>query len=87
MTLRRVAAAAKPKRIAPSCAPSIVPNGKPVGLLALRRHHCRAPLDRYGNDNLMLFCGAPTIRGSSWCATHHRRFTQSVVVRHGSAVH
>jgi GcrA cell cycle regulator len=52
----------------PSPQPSSVARG--LRIWDLRDHHCRWPL---GADcPPKLFCGAPAILGSSWCAEHRR---------------
>lgn len=47
---------------------------KPVSILRAKRHHCRAVLDERAPDGLVMFCGAPKVPGSSWCARHKEKF-------------
>lgn len=49
---------------------------KPVPFLQVKSFHCRAVLDERGEDGLAMFCGAKKLKGSSWCAKHHRLFVQ-----------
>ncbi len=62
-----------------------LPESIGIAFLELRAHQCRAPLDRRGDDGLMLSCGACTcvVRGergvefrSPYCAVHHRLYHQ-----------
>lgn len=48
----------------------------PVHILDVRGHHCRAVLSARGADGLAMFCGAPKIEVSSYCAFHSARFIQ-----------
>ncbi len=70
----------RPAAMSPSIAPTPAPaecTVDPVPLLQLKHHHCRAPLDLWGADGLMLFCGTPALPGYSYCAGHCARFFQS----------
>jgi len=50
------------------------PAGKPVPLVELQNHHCRAVVAERGADGLAVFCGATAIDGSSYCPAHHQAF-------------
>jgi len=65
----------KSKPAARPIAPALEVISDPVPILEAKSFHCRAVLDQRGEDGFALFCGAPKLEGSSWCAAHHRRFT------------
>ncbi len=41
-----------------------------VSFMQLERHHCRWPID--GAGGMMMYCGADTLEGGSYCPRHHR---------------
>jgi len=49
-------------------APEVIAD--PVTLLELSDHHCKWPVDRDGEP--MMYCGAGTVLGFSYCARHWR---------------
>ncbi len=42
-----------------------------VSLMQLGRHHCRWPINA-PDGGLMMYCGAGTLEGGSYCPRHHR---------------
>lgn len=45
-----------------------------VGLMELKRHHCRAVLSECGEDGLAMYCGETVAEGRPWCGWHASRF-------------
>jgi hypothetical protein len=69
-------------RVVPDRKPRVViikpqvtePPRAPIGFMELRERHCRA-IVAYDAFGFAMFCGHPKT-GKSWCARHHRLYTQ-----------
>lgn len=61
-----------PRRAIPEFVADAV--SRPVSILDVKDHQCRAPLDQRDPNGLAMFCGARKVPGSSWCARHKRKF-------------
>ncbi|WP_254744712.1 GcrA family cell cycle regulator [Alsobacter ponti] len=88
----------KPAQVAPVAAPAPKPGPSPRDVLArmksrggprrgvrlydLRDSHCRWVIEEAGQE--LVFCGAPRVGSSSWCA-EHRKIVYPRTARDGSA--
>lgn len=65
---------AKPPQ--PPAPDPVAESAEPVPFLERNALQCAAVLDRRGADGLVLFCGRPVVRFTSWCPEHFNLFTE-----------